>query len=231
MKTKPSGTYYLIPIAILFISIFLAVFLFFRGVMSPLMDTTEIEINQSFTQELSSGSFVSLFIEDEDMIDYSIEEFDGYYVLTYTTNSDTHSVQIEILNDSSLTPTSGFNFEEFEYTTAYTIDNHINFADINIEDTGSYIITISTYNDIPASFAYSVVDFEGDVGFIFTALAVGFFGFLISLILFIIIMVKRSKAKRLAYTSYSYNHIPEPQPLGSQYYQPKEEEKKDDYDF
>jgi len=217
MIIKPKGTFYLIPIGILAITIALVGYFFYIGVMEPLTDVKEIEINQSFEYELSESSFISLFIDDEDMNEYTIEALDGYYVLTYETNSDTHNVQIEIIKSDEMNPNAGYNLEVFDKSTAYTYENYLNYADINIEEAGTYIITISTYSSIPATFAYSVADFDTDIINVIYSFVIGFVGFGLAFIIFIIILMKRGKSKKAAYNE-QYEQFPQQQQSSSSDY-------------
>ena len=196
MKIKPHGAFFLIPVTLLTLGVILGVVFFYQGVLAPFQNLQEMPINTPIEVELGDGSFVSLFLEDEDMTDYSIEFFDTYYLVSYTTAHEDHQFQVMIENTSSITASEGWNFEEFDQNDAYTYDGYINFADVNMTSNGTYEITISSYDDIPANFSYAVADFETtgmQVVYAVVSFLVGVIGAIIG---FIIIIIMRSSSRK-----------------------------------
>ncbi len=196
MKIKPHGAWYVLPVGILFIAGVIAVVLFYQAVMSPVMNVMDATLNEVYDEELVTNSFIALYFEDEDVIEYSFVEEDGDYFFRYETAQGNYTVQVEILRLSGGAEHTGFEIVTFDYANAYTVDELTNFADVNILEDGEYRIIYSSYDDINIDFGLQFSDWSLYGPKIVGAIVSLFIGVPAAIISFIVIIVMRSNSKK-----------------------------------
>jgi hypothetical protein len=222
MKIKPKGLWYLLPVGLLFTSVIIGVILFFQAVITPLMNVENVELNQTYEKELGEGSWISLYVEDEDIISYSFEEFNDVYRFTYETTSSTYSVIFDVDRIDGDDIDSGFYYQVFDPSTeAYTVDEFTNFADVNITTDGTYRIIFSSYDDIQVKFGAQFTNWDIYGVKIIAAMIVLVVGISLAIVSFIVIIIMRSNAKKHIHT------IPFHPNLDHSFVKQNENEKKD----
>lgn len=196
MKIKPHGAWYLLPVGLLFISGIIAVVFFFQAVINPVMNVMDTTLNEVYDEELTSGSFIALYFEDEDVIEYEFYEEDDNYFFEYSTTSSSYRVEVEILRLEGGLESTGFEIVTFDPAEAYTVDEFTNFADVNILEDGTYRIIYSSYDDINIDFGLQFADWSQFGAKIVTAIASLIIGVPLAIISFIVIIVMRSNSKK-----------------------------------
>lgn len=196
MKVKPHGAWYLLPVGILFITGVIAVIFFFQAVISPIMNVMDANLNQVYDEELTGGSFISLYFEDEDVIDYSFVEEDGEHFFRYETSDGMYSVEVEIVRMDEGALSDGYTIVTFDYADAYTVDEYTNFADINIDEDGTYRIIYSSYDDININFGIQFADWGTYGTKVMVAIISLIIGVPASIISFIVLIVLRANSKK-----------------------------------
>ena len=196
MKKAPHGLFYLIPVGLLVIGVTLGVIFFYTAVVTPLMNIETITMNQSNEFEFSEGSFVSLFIADDELEEYEIIPYEDTYVIRYVSDGDQYLIELDIMNLDSDTPTDGFHVSELNPSSTYTFDDYLNFGDIKFDEASTFRIRLISYDDLPGTFGYAYSDYDDAASKLLIAtlgISIGTGGALIS---FTALMILRGKARK-----------------------------------
>ena len=196
MKKAPHGLFYLIPVGLLVIGVTLGVIFFYTAVVTPLMNIEIITMNQSNEFEFSEGSFVSLFIADDELEEYEIIPYEDTYVIRYVSDGDQYLIELDIMNLDSDTPTDGFHVSELNPSSTYTFDDFLNFGDIKFDEASTFRIRLISYDDLPGTFGYAYSDYDDAASKLLIAtlgISIGTGGALIS---FTALMILRGKARK-----------------------------------
>lgn len=195
MKLKPHGLFYLVPIGLLLTGIALAVIFFYQAVVVPLMNIEEISMNRSYEFIFSEGSFVSLFIEDDELTSYEVSESTDMYLITYVSKDVEYKIELDIINLGEDDQSTGYHVTELSANSTYTFDQYLNFTDITFDQDGEYLVRLVSYDDLPGTFGFAYSDYDTAAGKLMTAtlgLVIGVGGALVS---FIVLLIFRSKYK------------------------------------
>lgn len=197
MKKKPHGLFYLIPVGLLLVGLGLGVYFFYQAVMAPLQNIQEITMNRENDLVLSEGSFISLYINDDELEAYEILQNDGIYLLHYKSKNDFYLIEIEIVNlGNTENPMSGFYISEIEENSTYTFDDYLNYGDIKVIEDSTYRVRLISYDDLPSSFGFAYSDYNDASAKLLTSvlgISIGTGGAIIS---FTVLMILRAKANK-----------------------------------
>ena len=192
MKLKPSSSFYFISIVTIVLGLMIGGFMIARALMPT--DIVEFEIGEEINVELSSESFVSLYLEDdlEDVQGYYEE---GIYYFDITTTQTDLTLRVSIIDVDSMTEFEENSADAFE-PGEYYIEDFINFGDINVHKEGNFRITVNSDNSIEGTLGYTVNDFNTMITQVVAGIGVMGLGTIIGIINWIIVFVKRSKSRK-----------------------------------
>lgn len=193
---KPHGLFYLIPIILLLTGLLLGGSLFYTAVVTPLKNIQDLDINEVAEFELTKGSFISLFVVDEQLESYTIEQNQNLYVITYISRAIEYTIQLEVLQLSSEDQLSGFAIKTLQPNSTYTFDDYLNFSDISILESGTYRVRMLSYQDLPCTFGYAYSDYDAASTKLTTSFIVLGIGIVGSIASFTTIAIVRGKSKK-----------------------------------
>lgn len=207
MRIKPHGLWYILPVTIIGIGFFVIVFQFFNAIFAITGESTTLELDQVYEVEMKPDTEIALYIEKTILGNYDFYYEDDMFLIDYTDffNEET-TIEVSVQKVSNGNNLEGFEFEVTGMSDVEPDDEIIYFANILIEEQGSYQVVFHSEELVDLEFGATPFDASGMTQSITEMGLTVVLTFALSIISFFFILIKRSKSKKVIYQASDKNN-------------------------